>query len=131
MRTIACLGLMFAACSSVTTVRLQPETVEVGPGLRPIAGVQAEVSTFYLLGIAIPGDRSLDRVVNRMLIVAAKTMGADKVTGLSFAVECPNFCFERLFGVLGTRATAIAVQLTGPPADGAADEGPEAPAPRR
>ena len=94
--------------------------------MRPIAGIQAEVSTFYLLFIPIPGDVSLDRVVNRMLIVAAKTMGADKVTAVQFGVECPNFCFAKLFGVLGARATGIAVQLTGPPPDGAADDGPEA-----
>ena len=32
------------------------------------------------------GGVSLDRVVNRMLIVAAKTMGADKIVGLEFDV---------------------------------------------
>jgi hypothetical protein len=123
-------ALAAAACSSVSTVRLRPEDVDVGAGMRPIAGVQAEVTTFYLLYIPIPGDISLDRVVNRMLIVAAKTMGADKITGLSFAVECPNFCFAKLLGTVGARATGIAVQLSGPPADAAADDGPEAPPPR-
>jgi len=79
--------LFSAACSSITTVRLQPETVDVGPGLRPIAGIQSTASTFYVLFIPIPGGVNLDRVVNRMLLVAAKTMGADKVANLQFHVE--------------------------------------------
>jgi hypothetical protein len=131
MNKIAALALGLSACSAVSTVRLQPETVEVGAGMRPIAGVQAEVSTFYFLFIPIPGDVSLDRVVNRMLIVAAKTMGADKVANLTFAEECASMCLSRVFGSRAARASGIAVQLTGPPADGAADDGPEAAPPRK
>jgi len=117
-----------AACSSVSTVRLQPETVDVGAGLRPIAGIQSTVSTFYILFIPIPGDVNLDRVVNRMLLVAAKTMGADKVTNLQFHEECAAACLSKIFGSVEARASGIAVQVIGPPGDPAADEGPE---PRR
>ena len=62
-----------------------------------------------------------------MLIVAAKTMGADKIAGLTFHEDCPGMCFSRFIGWTGARATGIAVQVTGPPPDGAADDGPEAP----
>src|SRR5690242_17856413 len=84
----ACVAALaaLAACSNLSTVRLQPENVEVGPGLRPVAAIQADASSFYLLFVPIPGGVSLDRVVNRMLIVAAKTMGADKIVGLQFDV---------------------------------------------
>jgi hypothetical protein len=122
------LALLLAGCATIDTVRLQAETVDVGPGLRPIAGIQATVTTFYLFFIPIPGDVSLDHVVNRMLIVTAKTLGADKVTNLGFHLECPGACLSKIFGtVLGT-ATGVAVQVVGPAADPLADEGPEGPA---
>ena len=54
-----------AACSSITTVRVQPETVFVGPHLRPIAVIHAQVTSAYLLWIPIPGHVDLDYVVNR------------------------------------------------------------------
>jgi len=116
-----------AGCASVDTVRIQAETVDVGPNARPIAGVQAAVASFYILGIAIPGDRTLDRVVNRMLIAATKSMGADKIYNLTFEVECPAMCLAKIFGVLEARASGIAVQMTAPPPDPAADDGPEPP----
>jgi hypothetical protein len=40
---LALAGL--AACSSVSTVRVQPENVAAGPGLRPIAAIQVNVSS--------------------------------------------------------------------------------------
>lgn len=116
---------VLAGCSSIDVVRLQPETVDVGTGQRPIAGIQATATTFYFLFIPIPGDVGLDRVVNRMLIVTAKTIGADKVTDLHFHMECPTGCLSRFFGTTQSDATGIAVQLTGPPADPLAEEGPE------
>jgi hypothetical protein len=114
-----------AACSSIDVVRLQPETVDVGPGQRPIAGIQATATSFYFLFIPIPGDIGLDRLVNRMLIVTAKTIGADKVADVHFHLECPTACLSRIFGTIQGDAAGIAVQLTGPPADPLADEGPE------
>ena len=104
------------ACSSVHTVRLQPDSVEVGPGLKPIAAVHAEISSFYLLGIPIPGNLSHDRVVNRMLLVTAKTMGADKIVGLRITDDCATMCFSKILGFRALRASAIAVQVTDPPA---------------
>jgi hypothetical protein len=101
-------------CSSVNTVRLVPESVEVGPGLRAIAAVHAEISSFYFLGIPIPGNLSYDRVVNRMLMATAKTMGADKVVGLTVSDDCASMCLSRIFGVRAVRASGIAVQIVGP-----------------
>jgi hypothetical protein len=118
-----------AACSSIEAVRLQPETVEVGPGLRPIAAIQANASTLYFLFIPIPGV-SLDRVVNQLLVVRAKMMGADKVAQLQFDIDgCHGFwCFWKILGYREASASGIAVQVMAPPDDPAADQGPEAPA---
>lgn len=124
------LVLLAAGCSTIQTVRLQEENVEVGAGLRPVAGIQASVSSFYLLFIPIPGDVSLDRVVNRMLIVTAKAMGADKVVGLRMHVDScqPSACFWTFLGVKTAEASGIAVQVSSPPPDPGANDGPEAPA---
>src|ERR1041384_4503490 len=67
-----------AACSSITTVRVQPETVFVGPRLRPIAVIHAQATSAYILWIPIPGRVDLDHVVNRMLLATAKALGAAK-----------------------------------------------------
>jgi hypothetical protein len=124
--------VMLSGCASVQTVRLQAETVDVGPNARPIAGIQATASSLYLFGIGIPGDLTLDRVVNRMLIAKAKEIGADKIANLTFTVECAAMCFSKIFGVLEARASGIAVQVTGPApdADEAADPPPRQDAPR-
>src|SRR5882672_1723975 len=71
-----------AGCSSITTVRVQPETVYAGPHLRPIAVIHAQVTSAYLLWIPIPGHVDLDYVVNRMLLAAAKALGADRVVDI-------------------------------------------------
>jgi hypothetical protein len=116
-----------AGCSTLHVVRVQPETVEVGPDLRPIAAIQASVSSFYLLFIPIPGNVSLDRVINQMLVVTAKTIGADKVAHLRFHIDsCMGFwCFWKLLGQQDAWASGIAVQVMAPPPDPNADEGPE------
>jgi hypothetical protein len=118
-----------AACTSVSTVRLQPETVHVGPGLRPIAGIQANATALYVLFLPV-GEASLDRVVNRMLVVTAKTMGADKVTDVDFDMTPDSgiWALRKLLGWRSAQASGIAVQVTAMPADDRADEGPE-PAP--
>lgn len=122
-----------AGCSNVETVRLQPEAIHVGPGLRPIAGIQANVASFYFLFIPIPGNVTLDRVVNRMLVVAAKTMGADKIAQLRFDVTPSGgfWALARFIGWNRARASGIAVQITAPPPDPTADEGPEPQPPPR
>lgn len=118
------------ACSSVSTVRVQPENVAAGPGLRPIAAIQVNVTSAYLLFVPIPGKITLDRVVNRMLIVAAKTMGADKVANLEFEVTPDSgiWTLRKIAGWRSARASGVAVQVEAAPADPTADEGPE-PAP--
>ncbi|MBK9035997.1 MAG: hypothetical protein IPL61_32905 [Myxococcales bacterium] len=115
-----------AACSSVSTVRIQPENVAVGDGLRPIAAIQANATSAYLLFIPIPGGVDLDRVVNRMLIVAAKTMGADKVANLTFDVtpDAGIWVLRKALGWRSAQASGIAVQVEAP-VDPDADAGPE------
>ena len=49
-----------SACASVSTVRVQPENVAAGPGLRPIAAIQVNVTSAYFLFIPIPGGVDLD-----------------------------------------------------------------------
>ena len=116
-----------SACSSVSAVRLQPEAVEVGPGLRPIAAIQANATSAYILFIPIPGGVTLDRVVNQMLVAKAKAMGADKIARLTYEIspEGGIWALWKLFGWRSARATAIAVQVTD--ADPSADAGPEGP----
>lgn len=125
----ATLLLSASACTSVTTVRLQPETVDVGPGQRPIAGIQANAISGYLLFIPIPGGVELDKVVNQMLVVTAKTMGADKIANLEFNITPSGgiWALRKLIGFRSASASGIAVQLTAPAPDLDADQGPEAP----
>jgi hypothetical protein len=120
------LSVTGAACTQLSTVRLQPEAVEVGEGLRPIAGIQANATSFYLLFIPMPGV-DLDRVVNQMLIVAAKSMGADKVAQLTFDVTPSGgiWALRKLLGWRSAQANGIAVQVTGAAPDPNADQGPE------
>jgi len=126
---IACVTAiaLLAACSSLSTVRLQPENVEVGPGLRPVAAIQANATSAYLLFVPLPGGVSLDRVVNRMLIVAAKTMGADKIVNLEFEVTPDDgiWSLRKIIGWRSAQASGIAVQVETPVADPDADQGPE------
>lgn len=124
------VALSTGGCRSVHTVRVQPETVHVGPGLRPLAGIQAHASTLYLFFIPIPGV-NLDHVVNQMLIVAAKTMGADKIAQLEFHIDSTIgfWCFWGFLCQRDAWAKGIAVQVEAPPEDTAADQGPESQAP--
>jgi hypothetical protein len=124
----AAAALAGAACSSVTTVRLHPEAVEVGPNLRPLAGIQADAISAQVFFVSIPGV-DLDRVVNQMLVVAAKTMGADKVANLRFEITPDSgfWAWRRFLGWRSARASGIAVQVTAPAPDPFADEGPEPP----
>jgi len=129
-RVLALALLAIAGCSHVETVRLQEEAVEVGPGLRPLAAIQANAISGYFLFIPLPGV-DLDRAVNQLLVVAAKTMGADKVVLLDFDTTPDGgiWAWRKLIGWRSARATGIAVQVTTPAADPHADEGPEPPAP--
>ena len=123
---LAVATALAAACSSVSTVRVQLENVAVGPGLRPVAAIQVNVTSAYLLFIPIPGGVELDRVVNRMLIVAAKTMGADKVANLTFDITPDSgvWVLRKLIGWRSAQANGVAVQVEAPE-DPQADRGPE------
>jgi len=102
-----------AACSSVSTVRVQPESLYVGPKMRPIAVVHAQVSSAYLLFIPIPGHVDLDRVVNRMLLPAAKALGADKVVNIKVDVtpEDGIWILRKLVGWRTAEASGVAVVM--------------------
>ncbi len=110
------LVVVAGGCSSVSTVRVQPESVSVGAGLRPVAVVHAQVSSAYLLFIPIPGDVNLDRVVNRMLIAAAKAMGADKVVNIQVDMtpEGGIWTLRKLAGWRSAYASGIAVVVEDP-----------------
>jgi len=99
------------ACSSVTTVRVQPESVYAGPHLRPIAVVHAQVTSAYLLFIPIPGGVELDHVVNRMLIAAAKELGADKVVDIKVDITPDDgiWVLRKLIGWRSAEASGVAV----------------------
>jgi hypothetical protein len=99
------------ACSSISTVRVQPENVSVAKGLRPIAVVQANVTSAYFLFLAIPGKVNLDYVVNRMLIHAAKQLGADKVVNIQVDITPGDgiWTLRKLIGWRSAQASGIAV----------------------
>ena len=99
------------ACSSVTTVRVQPESVYAGQHLRPIAVVHAQVTSAYVLFIPIPGGVELDHVVNRMLIAAAKELGADKVVNIKVDItpEDGIWTLRKLIGWRSAEASGVAV----------------------
>jgi hypothetical protein len=123
---LAVAAIVTASCASVSTVRVQPENVAVGPGLRPVAAIQVNVTSAYFLFIPIPGGVDLDRVVNRMLIVAAKTMGADKVANLTFDITPDSgiWVLRKFLGWRSAQASGVAVQVEAP-SDPEADRGPE------
>jgi len=108
---VAALAVAAGACSSITTVRVQPETVYVGPRLRPIAVIQAQVTSAYLFWIPIPGHVDLDYVVNRMLLATAKTLGADKVVDVHVDItpDTGVWTLRKLLGYRSASATGVAV----------------------
>lgn len=120
------VAVMASACSHLSTVRLQPDAIDIGPDLRPIAGLQADAISLYVLFVPIPGV-DLDQTVNQMLVAAAKTMGADKVANLQFDVTPGGgvWALRKLLGWRSSRASGVAVQVTALPPDPDADDGPE------
>jgi hypothetical protein len=114
---IAAIVTCAAACSSVTTTRVQPESVAVGPHLRPIAVVHAQVTSAYFLFLAIPGHVSLDYVVNRMLIHAAKELGADKVVDIKVDITPGDgiWTVRKLLGWRSASASGVAVVVEDAP----------------
>ncbi|HEV7559164.1 MAG TPA: hypothetical protein VGO00_27005 [Kofleriaceae bacterium] len=121
-RCVLAAAVTVTGCTSVSTVRVQPENLFVGPHLRPIAVVHAQVTSAYILFIAIPGHVDLDQVVTRMLITAAKTLGADKVVDIKVDIT-PDGGIWTLRKILGWRtaeASGVAVVVE--------DDHPEQPA---
>jgi hypothetical protein len=101
------------ACSSITSARVQPESVHVAPGLRPIAVVHAQVTSAYFMFLGFPGNVNLDRVVNRMLIRAAKELGADKVVDIKVSISPDNWR-RKMLGWRSAEASGVAVVIEGP-----------------
>ena len=99
------------ACSSVQTVRIQGENVYAGQHLRPIAIVHAQVTSAYFLFLALPGHVDLDHVVNRMLLPAAKLLGADKVVDIKVDITPDSgvWVLRRLIGWRTAEASGVAV----------------------
>jgi hypothetical protein len=110
---LAAVLAAIAACSSISTVRVQPETVYVGPHLRPIAVIHAQVTSAYLLWIPIPGHVDLDYVVNRMLLATARTLGADKVVDIQVDItpETGIWTLRKMLGYRSATASGIAVMV--------------------
>ena len=108
--------IAIAACSSVSTVRVQPETIHVGPNLRPIAVIHAQVTSAYFLFIPIPGGVDLDRVVNRILLPTAKALGADKVVDIKidFTPDSGVWTLRKLLGWRSAWASGVAVVVEDP-----------------
>jgi hypothetical protein len=102
-----------AGCTSITTVRVQPETVYAGPRLRPIAVIHAQVTSAYILWIPIPGHVDLDYVVNRMLVATAKTLGADRVVDIKVDItpETGIWTLRKLLGYRSASASGVAVMI--------------------
>jgi hypothetical protein len=124
LRGVAIAALVTSAlgCSSISTVRVQPDNVHVPKGLRPIAVVHAKVTSFELLFFEIPGHVTLDYVVNRMLIRAAKNMGADKVVDIKVDITPDDgiWVLRRIIGWRSAEASGLAVVVE--------DEAPSPPA---
>src|SRR5262245_49260147 len=115
---LAAVTLVAVGCSSISTVRVQPDNLYVGPGLRPIAVIHAQVTSAYVLFIPIPGHVDLDRVVNRMLLATAKTLGADKVVNIKVDVTPDGgiWTLRKLFLWRSAEASGIAVVIEEPKA---------------
>src|SRR4051812_32138853 len=112
-RIVLVAVLATAACSSISTVRVQPETVYVGPHLRPIAVIHAQVTSAYLLWIPIPVHVDLDYIVNRMLLATAKTLGADKVVDIQVDITPENgiWTLRKMLGYRSATASGVAVMV--------------------
>lgn len=127
---LATVTAVLAACSSVSTVRVQPEHVHVGPGMKPIAIIHAHASRGYILFLPLGGAPvNLDRVVNRMLIATAKALGADKVVNIKVDLTPVDgvWTARKLLGWVSAEASGVAVVIEDP-APAPATPGPPAPA---
>ena len=137
LATFVTCVVAWSGCSSISTVRVQPEAVHVQPGLRPIAIIHAQVTSAYFLFLAIPGKVNLDYVVNRMLLHAAKQLGADKVVDIKVDITPDDgiWVLRKLIGWRSAQASGLAVVAedetpsAAPPAAVPPATGPATPAP--
>jgi hypothetical protein len=99
------------ACSSISTVRVQAESVYAGAHLKPIAVIHAQVTSAYLFWVPIPGHVDLDYVINRMLLATAKTLGADKVVNIQVDITPDDgiWTLRKLLGWRSAEASGVAV----------------------
>jgi len=116
-RAALALAAATAGCSSISTVRVQPETVYVGPHLRPIAVIHAQVTSAYLFWIGIPGHVDLDYVINRMLLATAKNLGADKVVDIKVDITPDDgiWTLRKMLGWRSAEASGVAVVVEDEP----------------
>ena len=110
------LVVMMTGCSSISTMRVQPETVYVAPGLKPVAVIYARASSAYVLFVPLPGHVDLDRVVNRMLLATAKSLGADKVVNIRVDVTPDDgiWTVRKILGWRTAEASGVAVMVEAP-----------------
>lgn len=82
-----------------------------GAHLRPIAIVHAQVTSAYVLFLGIPGHVDLDHVVNRMLLPAAKLLGADKVVDVKVDITPDDgvWTLRKVLGWRSAEASGVAV----------------------
>jgi hypothetical protein len=110
------LAALVTGCSSVSTVRVQPDNVYVGPNMKPVAVIHAQVTSAYLLFVPLPGHVDLDRVVNRMLLATAKALGADKVVNIKVEITPDDgvWALRKLIGWRSAEASGVAVVIEEP-----------------
>lgn len=113
---LAAALVVTVACSSVSTVRIQPEQVYVGPNLRPIAVIHAQVTRGYILFIPLGSPVNLDRVVNSMLLATAKALGADKVVNIQVDITPDDgvWTLRKILGWRSAQASGVAVVVEEP-----------------
>ena len=119
LRRIALMAVVVvAACSSVSTVRVQPEHIYVGPNMRPIAVIHAQATRGYILFIPLGSPVNLDLVVNRMLLATAKALGADKVVNITVDITPDDGIWTvlKIAGWRSARASGVAVIVDEPAA---------------
>ena len=69
------------------------------------------MTSAYFLFLALPGHVDLDHVVNRMLLPAAKLLGADKVVDIKVDItpETGVWVLRKLIGWRTAEASGVAV----------------------
>src|ERR1700709_961433 len=115
-----------AACSSIATARVQPDTVFVCPPLPPIRVSRGQVASAYLLWFPIPGHVDLDYIINRMLLATARSLGADKVVDIKVDItpEDGIWTLRKMLGYRWASASGVAVMVEPEAPAGAAKVAP-------